>query len=191
MILQDCADKKIILNSQEDYNRIYSRYSEKDHQKNYKRLYKSRRFLLENYRDFWFRQNRLYAGTSSLLAELSANPAVFILSTKKSSFIGEILAREKIEWPYERVLYSLSGEKIQAIESYLNNGDTAVLIDDQAEYFARHPRISFFLAAWGYVSDLKEASEKADRVISLDEFGDCVSPWVIRNYEEEDRILPG
>ena len=190
MILQDCAAKKNIPKSQEDYNKLYLKYSEEEHKNNFEKFYKSRSFLLENYPDFWFLQNKLYDGIKGVLTELRSASAVFILSTKKSSFINEILKREKIEWPEERILSSVSGEKIPVIESLLKDGDTAVLIEDQAEYFKKHPKISFVLAEWGYVSDLEKASEKADRVISLDDFRDFVSPWIIRNYEEADRILP-
>lgn len=190
MILQDCTSKGIILRNQEDYYRVYSGYSEEDHRVNFEKFYKTRSYLLENYSDFWFRQNRLYDGSRELLNELSSNCRVFILSTKKSSFISEILTREKVEWPLERILLSSSSEKIPVIESYLEKDDTAVLIDDQSEYFKKHPRISFYLAEWGYVSDLKKSSVSADRVVSLSGFRDCAAPWLIRNCGAEAQTLP-
>ncbi|MBN1648091.1 MAG: hypothetical protein JW874_08665 [Spirochaetales bacterium] len=170
ILLQHCLIKNINIQNQDHYNRIHGSISSLRQRSNHRRFYRARTFLLRNCRDFWLNQNRLYPGMRDRLEALAEKQHVYILSTKKSAFILEILGREGISWPAERVLYSSGSEKIPVIESFLTaSDDRAILLDDQSEYFTGHERISFFLACWGYVADQEAARTAADRIVTLDD----------------------
>ena len=181
MILQNCIKKGIVLSKQSDFDVEYEGLSKRKHKQQYKQFYKARNYLFNSYPDFWFKQNSLYKGWHHLLPLLKNNTSVYILSTKKSEFILEILRREGIKWPADRVLYSRSSEKIKIIEEYLSESETkcnAVLVEDQSEYFTAHQNITFALASWGYITDSCSASQKADHVLKLEELKTFFLKWI-------------
>ena len=179
MILQDCVARNVELKKQADFNREHGSLSNEEHRIFNEEFYKARTFLLENYPDFWYGQNRLYPGVRDVLSKLCKNPNVYILSTKKSAFILKLLARNGLDWNEERALYAARSSKIEMIEVLLDKHgcDKAVLLEDQSEYFRDHPNISFYLALWGYVADKDSACAKADKCLSLDDLECELKPW--------------
>ncbi len=130
-----------------------------------RRLYLVRDALLEYHRHLWLGWNPLYSGMAGALARAAGNGRVFIVSTKRASFIAEILAFNNVGWPVSRILYSGTERKMAIIERVAGSG-RSMLIDDQVDHLDFcHPSCESRLALWGYVSP--GASAAAGQLISL------------------------
>jgi len=130
-----------------------------------RRLYAVREALLERHHALWLSWNPLYAGMGEVLGAQAANPAVWILSTKKAEFIGEILSHHGVSWPAARTVYTGTQKKLDLIESLLGNQPSR-LIDDQVDHLDfGHPSCHCDLALWGYVAP--GASTKAGSALTL------------------------
>ena len=117
-----------------------------------RRLYLVRDALLEFHRRQWLGWNPLYPGMADALARAAADDHVFIVSTKKASFIAEILAFNHVAWPATRILYSGSERKMAIIEGVAGS-DRSMLVDDQVDHLDfSHPSCESRLALWGYVT---------------------------------------
>ncbi|MEY2865886.1 MAG: hypothetical protein RLZZ83_1129, partial [Pseudomonadota bacterium] len=114
-----------------------------------KDFYETRSLLLEQHKDFWLSLNPFYEGLIPLLHPLGEN--VFIISTKKKSFLLEILKHSKINFKEENVF--CSEEKYDLMHSLLNNQEVGQVyfIDDQSSHFKQDALIKGYLALWGYI----------------------------------------
>jgi len=155
VLLQWCVDHGRVLQSQEDFDAVLRELGEKLISEFHSRFYEVRAYLLEHEREFWLSLNILYDGVGEVMKSLENDSRVYILSTKRSSFIAEILASKGIDWPLSRIIDSGREKKVDIILSVLEqrNVSTAAFIDDQVDYFAGAPedRITCYLASWGYV----------------------------------------
>lgn len=139
------------------------------------RLYAVRDELLARHRNLWLGWNPLYPGMAQALALQAANPAVWVLSTKKAEFIVEILAHHGVRWPLERTLYTGPRRKLDLIQERVG-AQPAMLIDDQVDHLAfDHPSCRCYLALWGYVSP--GAPEKAAEHLTLGQALEVISSF--------------
>ena len=140
------------------------------------RLYQVREEMLNRHRSLWLSWNPLFAGIREVLQSLEAHPRAWILSTKKASFIQEILSYQGIVWPIERIQYSGSESKLGFVES-LTNGGPSLLVDDQIDHLNfHHPTCLCALALWGYVDPV--SSSAAPSIVTSVDFPDLDSSWV-------------
>jgi hypothetical protein len=129
------------------------------------RIYAVREQMLEHHRDLWLSWNPLYPGIDRVLAAQADNPGVWILSTKKAEFIGEILRYHGVPWPLDRTVYTGPRKKLDLIAD-LAGSETSWLIDDQIDHLDfDHPTCRCFLALWGYVSP--GAGDRAPAALTL------------------------
>jgi hypothetical protein len=136
------------------------------------RLYRIRDDLLANRRSEWLSWNPLYPGMVEALNVQSDNPAVWILSTKKASFIAEILKNHGVFWPEARTVYTGTSRKLDLIPNIAPDSPS-VLIDDQIDHLDfSHPTCRCYLALWGYASP--EATLVARETVSLDQALDLI-----------------
>jgi phosphoglycolate phosphatase-like HAD superfamily hydrolase len=124
-------------------------------------FYRGRMMLLRKDRDAWMSMNRIYPPARTALESAVGKP-LFILSTKRPEFIQEILSHAGMQVPGDRILHSGDDRKLPIVERVRSEGDfeRAVFVDDQVDHLLDNPfpRVSVYLASWGYV-----ASEKAAR----------------------------
>ena len=138
--------------SQAEFDRALAGLGAEDLANMKRRLYLVRDALLEYHRHLWLGWNPLYPGMAQALARLAGNGRVFIVSTKRASFIAEILSFNKIGWPVSRILYSGTERKLAIIE-HVAGPESSMLIDDQVDHLEPgHPSCESRLALWGYVS---------------------------------------
>ena len=120
-------------------------------------FYEARDFFLADYRNFWLNLNVIFPPLLGPLRKIAENPGVYVLSTKKPSFIDEIVKYNFVEWPFERILEARGRSKEDIINDVIDSAgySKAVFIDDQIDHlrFRKESRISCYLAEWGYVSE--------------------------------------
>ena len=119
------------------------------------RFYDARERLLAEERDRWLRMNRVYPhARAALAAAIAAELPLRILSTKRSTYILEILSANGIQLPSEDVNHT-TGPKVPVVRELLaaSGCASAVFVDDQIDYLLGldDPRIDGRLATWGYV----------------------------------------
>ena len=130
-------------------------------------LYAVRDAILTYHRRLWLSWNPLYPGMRDALAALAERPQTFVLSTKKSEFIHEILQSNGVDWPVDRILYTADRKKLRIVEE-LSHGEPSILIDDQIDHLDFfHPSCDCRLAAWGFVE--KAWIDTAPASLGLDE----------------------
>ena len=138
--------------SQAEFDRVLAGLGAAELSNIKRRLYLVRDALLEYHRRLWLGWNPLYPGMAEALARVAGNGRVFIISTKRASFIEEILAFNDVGWPVSRILYSGAERKMAIVES-VTGSDRSMLIDDQIDHLVfGHPNCESRLALWGYVS---------------------------------------
>lgn len=156
MVIQHILNAGARVSSQEDFDRVCSDLSPGTLRDFRDCFYKTREFFLAEYRDFWLDLNVIFKPFIRILEKTANNPAVFILSTKKPSFIDEILKHNGLSWEFGRILEPGPGSKENIIKGILESGGFrhAIFLDDQIDHlrFKDNTRITGYLAEWGYVS---------------------------------------
>lgn len=171
LLLQDCIARGIPLTCQEDFDR-QERSRGKDGMDTYHEVfYRAREELLSKDRQYWLGLNSLYPGIRKALESLRGT--AFIISTKKSSFVCEILASQGLDWEQSLILYSGTKRKADMITSAARDAGygRACFVDDQIDhlYGLAASSIDGYLASWGYVK--KEwLSQSEVPVLDLQEF---------------------
>lgn len=151
LLLQRCIDKGIELANQVEFDHQAAIVGEAGMNAYHRQFYAARKRLLDDDRSYWLKLNRIYPHVFRPL--LSAAESAWILTTKEVLFVSEILASHGLSWNEKRIICSGTDRKIDVIEKHLDEEETAVFIDDQIDHFSGgvDPRISCYLAAWGYV----------------------------------------
>lgn len=158
-------DKQI--NSQEEFDIELRRHSPKEMKAMKDMLYSVRDTLISLHEDLWMSWNPLYPGIEAALNSIKDFDTVYILSTKKASFIARILAFYGVNWNTDRILYTGSEKKLSIIEKICAD-EPAILIDDQVDHLDYdHPSCQCYAALWGYISD--EGAAQAKRGLDLPE----------------------
>jgi len=157
MVIQELLAADIRINNQLDFDRQLEAAG-KQKLELYKTLfYKARTYYLKEQPEYWFSLNTIYGHLKSKLIALCASPFFYILSTKKTDFIAEILKNYGIAMSRERIIYSAAQHKLSLISAILDreNIGRALLLDDQIEHLSgnRDPRIRTFLCLWGYTKE--------------------------------------
>jgi phosphoglycolate phosphatase-like HAD superfamily hydrolase len=137
-------------------------------------FYAARRDLLARDRRFWLSLNRVYPHVVAAFARLPVDAPVHILSTKRMEYITESLAEARIHFPHERIHLSPTQSKLPTVEAMRASGGFAhaVFVDDQIDYLLHNdsPRISAYLASWGYVKSEWLAPDSGVAVMNPDDF---------------------
>jgi phosphoglycolate phosphatase-like HAD superfamily hydrolase len=136
--------------------------------------YQARTTLLEEHREQWLSMNRLYPHMARALKFLLPSAPFFILSTKKTSFITEVLDAAGIAMPVDRILFTEHEPKLVTVERLRAEGGfpEAYFVEDQIDSisFNTNPLIKVRLAAWGYVREEWLAEPRAVTVLTPEEF---------------------
>ncbi len=155
VLLQEALDKGIPLASQKNFDDLQARIGSVTMSGYREAFYSVREFLLENHREFWISLNPLFECFIPGLKAAVREPEYTIISTKKSSFVAEILNSNNIRWPADRIIDSGNERKLSIIGALLTDTDRAVFIDDQIDHLLGNSdsRIEPKLAEWGYIKD--------------------------------------
>ncbi|MFP4384392.1 MAG: HAD family hydrolase [Spirochaetia bacterium] len=155
VLLQKALDKGIPLTSQKDLDDLQEHIGSETMAGYREAFYSVREFLLENHREFWISLNPLFECFIPGLKAAVREPEYTIISTKKSSFLAEILNSNNIRWPADRIIDSGKERKLSIIGTLLTDTDRAVFIDDQIDHLLGNTdnRIKPKLAEWGYIKD--------------------------------------
>jgi phosphoglycolate phosphatase-like HAD superfamily hydrolase len=145
--------------------------------KRYRELYyQARTELLQNDRARWLSLNRVYPHMARALAVLLAPPMapLYIVSTKKTPFIIEVLGAAGIVVPAERIFLAEQEPKLVTVERLRRDGgfENALFVEDQIDTIKgnTNPRIAVRLASWGYVREEWLAEPRAVTVVTAEEF---------------------
>jgi phosphoglycolate phosphatase-like HAD superfamily hydrolase len=147
-------------------------------------FYRARGDLLARERTYWISLNKLYPHVVPSLRGWASHPAFYILSTKRASFIVEILTAKGISVEPERVLSCEAKEKKNTILATLEarGAGRALFIDDQIDHLApessRDPRIVGCLATWGYVQQQWLRDPLGVELLYPNRLAGCVQPWL-------------
>jgi len=121
-------------------------------------IYRVRQELVGNAREYWIHLNRIYPEVEPVIRGVVNREQVYILSTKQSDLIAEILSGSGIPWPKDRIITSLGKTKEEIITERMNavNAAQALFVDDQPDHLLSPEAsvdlgITCYLAAWGYV----------------------------------------
>ena len=110
-------------------------------------------------REAWLALNRIYPHVLVSLARMPWDAPLYVLSTKNTSLIAEILSSNGIGVPAERIRFSSSDQKLPAVERLrVESGRArAIFVDDQRDHFAGDAgapgAVDPYLASWGYVRE--------------------------------------
>ena len=157
-------------------NRSISRYGEV--------FYAARRDLLSSQRDYWIDLNKLYSHVLPCLAEWAPSPYLYILSTKRTHYIVEILTAKGVDIDPSRVLSCQAKEKNATILRTLEERGIgrALFVDDQIDHLisggGRDPRIVACLASWGYVQASWLEQPGGIEVLRPERFAERIGSWL-------------
>ena len=151
MLVQLCIDTNVHLATQEEFDAQAEIIGEVGMDEYHRQFYSARSRLLEKDRAYWLKLNRIYPRVLQPLRAVSSQ--AWILTTKDAGFAHEIVMSKGFDWPRDRIICSGKERKVRIIEEILGENETAVFVDDQIDHFSEpvDPRISCYLAAWGYV----------------------------------------
>ena len=161
------------ITSQQDFDRHLSTAGAEAMEQYGQAFYLARGKLLETDPEYWLLLNRLYSHVVPVLRAHAADDRVYIMSTKKSSFILRILHSHEIPIDPDRVIWSGSDVKVDIVSDIISRqgGGDGILIDDQIDHLLkpRRDNVDVRLALWGYVKP--EWRDSYPEVLKIDEKG--------------------
>ena len=161
--------------SQKDFDKAQERAGKPVMDDYRSRIYAVRDDLLANHRQTWLGWNPLFAGVGAMLRQLGCGN-VWILSTKKASFIAGILVHHGVDWPVDRIVCSGDRKKLDWIAD-IAHGAPSVLLDDQIDHLDfQHASCRCLLARWGYVLPGENAQSVPG--VDLPELPGFLRPWL-------------
>jgi phosphoglycolate phosphatase-like HAD superfamily hydrolase len=169
LLIHELIDEGTVVRDQARFDEIKGRRGP-DTMARYRELfYRARVRLLESDRDAWMSMNRIYPHARAAL-ESAAGAPLLILSTKRPQFIQEILGHAGLSVPAERIMHSGDEPKLPIVERVRADGgfDGAVFVDDQVDFLRNNPfpRVSVYLASWGYVASEQVALDLGITVLA-------------------------
>ncbi|MBE3132620.1 MAG: HAD family hydrolase [Acidobacteria bacterium] len=155
LLIHELIDRGITVRDQGQFDEMAKRAGPQKMARFRELFYRARVQLFERDREAWVSMNRIYPHARTALQSAAGAP-LHILSTKKPEFIQGILGHAGLSVPAERILHSGDEPKLPIVERIRADGgfDAAVFIDDQVDFLKNNPfpRVSVYLAAWGYVA---------------------------------------
>jgi phosphoglycolate phosphatase-like HAD superfamily hydrolase len=162
LLIHELIDKGIAVRDQARFDEMARRAGPEKMARFRELFYRGRMELLQKDRGAWMSMNRIYPQARAVLESAAGKP-LFILSTKRPEFIQEILSHAGISVPGDRILHSGDDRKLPIVERVRFEGDfeRAVFVDDQVDHLLNNffPRVSVYLASWGYVASEKVARD--------------------------------
>jgi phosphoglycolate phosphatase-like HAD superfamily hydrolase len=173
-LIQDLLARGITVEDQAGFDQA-ARAAGTETMKLYRSLYyQARTSLLEQHREEWLAMNRIFPHMVSAFSLLLPAAPFFILSTKKTSFITEVLDAAGIPVPVERILFTEHEPKLITVERLRREGGfaEAYFVEDQIDAIRSNtnPLIHVRLAAWGYVRKEWLAEPRTVTVLTPEEF---------------------
>jgi phosphoglycolate phosphatase-like HAD superfamily hydrolase len=157
VLLQQLIDEEAPVRTQADFDARLQRCGPRTMERYRELFYAARSELLREQRGYWLALNRLYPHILPRLPAWLASPRLYILSTKRSPYIREILQHHGMSVDPARTLTCRARQKRTTILSVLDSrgAERGLFVDDQLDHLLPHPgedgRIAGYLAAWGYV----------------------------------------
>ena len=153
VLLQECIAKNIVLESQHDFDRLAEEKGESTMDLYYRLFYQSRSEIITKDKDRWIELNALYPGIDAALRKLGSE--AYIISTKQSAFVNEILRAKALVWSDNRIIHSGKTRKANYIQDLIDitRADRAIFVDDQIDHLQglESTEVDPYLASWGYV----------------------------------------
>jgi len=145
--------------------------------------------------DTWLAQHRFYPGVVARLAQiLQSDTAVYIISTKESRFIRQLLAQQGVDFPGDRLIgKEIRQPKAQTlrdlIQQHTHDGTPPVVwfVEDRLKTLQTiQPQpdlagVTLFLADWGYNTAAERDTAQQDpqiHLISLAQFAGAFPGWL-------------
>jgi phosphoglycolate phosphatase-like HAD superfamily hydrolase len=160
LLIQELISSGGRVSGQKEFDALVARAGEETMRRYKSLLYEARDRLIAEAPAHWYALNPVYAHMRGGMMDLAPGKEVFILSTKRASFISRILDAAGIAFPEANVLYSGPRPKVDMIrELFASTGSRrAVFVDDQVDHFSGAREwssesgiIECRLATWGYV----------------------------------------
>jgi hypothetical protein len=118
-------------------------------------FYQARTEIFTAYKTLWLKLNPIYPHMYEIMKKAAYHNVVYLISTKKTEFILEILRGHYLDFDVKNIIYSGKEEKLAVIARILKvqKRAKAYFIDDQIShlYPNHHRRIKTYLASWGYI----------------------------------------
>jgi phosphoglycolate phosphatase-like HAD superfamily hydrolase len=184
ILSQELINNQISIQSQKQFDAQLAERGEHTMARYKELFYTARHDFLVNDRRYWIGLNKIYPHVYQPLRGWAASPCLYILSTKRTDYIVEILEAKHIRMDPRRVLSCGAKEKKEVILRTLDErGCTnALFIDDQIDHltadWARDPRIIGCLASWGYVKAHWLEEPRDIEVLHPDRLAEKVDRWL-------------
>jgi len=157
VLIQDLIADGTAVEDQAGFDRAWLRPGTPPRERFKELFYQARTNLLEKDRAAWLSLSSIYPHVRAALPRIFPGTPLYVLSTKKPQFVGEILTANGISIPRERVLYSHGEPKLATVETLRKStgSEEAVFVEDQIDAIRgnTNPRIRVYLASWGYVQE--------------------------------------
>ena len=158
LTIQHAMENGAEIRGQEQFDAFAEALGEATIEKFDQSLDRVRTNLLRDEPQRWLGLNRLFPFMVDALRKWRDDPRVWILSTKRSSYITAILGHHGVEFPDDRILWAKERTKLEMIGTMLDaenrsTGRHARFLDDQVDHLVPNPdeRIVTHVAAWGYL----------------------------------------
>lgn len=197
VLIQELIDAGAAIHCQEDFDAQLARKGPQTMQRYKDLFYRARAELLQTQRPYWIGLNRIYPFLLPDLRRWAASPGFVILSTKKASFILEILGANGVAIEPARVRHCDSQGKRRAIAQIARGlaCRRVLWIEDQVDYLlARDEELAGLevkgcLAAWGYVKP--EWLHLGLEVLSPGDLAPRIEAWLGLPFAPGQRTPPG
>ncbi len=177
IILLEAIREGIPLEHQDDFDALHARFTEKKLTEFGKAFLDCRKGLFDEDREGWLDMNPLFPEVEETVRRCADAFRARILSTKPVDYIRMILEHWGVQWDEARITYTPGKRKTAYITDFLDaragkdKGSAAFVEDQYANLRAGDdPRITGYLAEWGYIQEACRDNPEGLRVIGPDDF---------------------
>ena len=157
VLIQELIEQGTSVDDQAGFDRAWLRPGTPPPERFKELFYRARIDLFEKNRAAWLSMNPIYPHVAAALSKIDPGTLLYILSTKKAEFVRETLDAGGMEIPPDRVLYSHGEPTLATVETLRKStgAEVAVFVEDQIDAIRgnTNPRITVYLASWGYVQE--------------------------------------
>jgi phosphoglycolate phosphatase-like HAD superfamily hydrolase len=139
---------------------------------------------MEEHKKLWLSLNPLYPEVKPFLKTYPNKERLYIITTKKTTFVAEILKANKIELSFDHLFHAKEKTKSEIIFDLLNKHNISktdfFFIDDQVDTLVKtlETGVHCLLAEWGYNNEIQREKAKKNniRILSLAQFTSQFKP---------------
>lgn len=184
IILLDAVREEISLESQDDFDALHAQFSPDELERFHEAFIEGRKMFLEEDREGWLEMNPLFPEVEETIRRCAGAESARILSTKPVDDIRLILDHWGVRWVESRIIYTPGKRKMAYIRDFLdtqagNDKGSASFVEDQYANLRTgdDPRISGYLAEWGYIQEAWRNNPEGFRMIDPAGFARLVADF--------------